>query len=146
MNPNPLPQILPAPCIIDQGLLVNKEDMKKVLNNLSQVHYRYTLEGYPQSEGDGWVLAVFADYQQATIVVHQSLYINVCSFDYLKLSLVNQESVLTLVQENRQLQLIPLVPPTPPPVAMALDAADLEAMVTRVLSARWDVQLDDDLF
>jgi len=146
MNPNPLPQILPAPCIIDQGLLVNKEDMKKVLNNLSQVHYRYTLEGYPQSEGDGWVLAVFADYQQATIVVHQSLYINVCSFDYLKLSLVNQESVLTLVQENRQLQLIPLAPPTPPPVAMALDAADLEAMVTRVLSARWDVQLDDDLF
>jgi hypothetical protein len=59
---------------------------------------------------------------------------------------VNQESVLTLVQENRQLQLIPLAPPTPPPVATAMDAADLEAMVTRVLSARWDVQLDDDLF
>ncbi|MEB3174640.1 MAG: hypothetical protein VKN60_05550 [Cyanobacteriota bacterium] len=146
MNSDPYSPPLPAPCVIDRGLLVQKEDMKRVLNSLSRVRYRYTLEDLHYSEGEGWILAVFADPAQATIVVNQSLYINVQSFDYLKLTQVDQQSVLTLVQDSRQLELTPLAAPTPSPTPPPFDAAALEAVLTQVLSAHWDVQLDDDFF
>jgi hypothetical protein len=47
---------LPAPCIVDTGIIVNKEDMLRLLDDLEQVHYIYTLDGDLQSEGEGWLL------------------------------------------------------------------------------------------
>ncbi len=150
MTFNPIPPRLPAPCIIDRGILVNQDDMKRLLNSLGKVHYHHFLGGVCQSSGDGWILEVFISDHQATLVMNQSLHINVCSFDYLELGQNNQQEItVTLVQDNRRLELIPLTGPSPSHAQQTtLDMSSLEAMMTRVLSARWDVQLDldDDLF
>jgi hypothetical protein len=56
-----------------------------------------------------------------------------------------QECYFDLIQDNRQLRLIPLPSSeTEKNSAPSWDARSLEEMVVQVLSAQWDVQLDDD--
>jgi hypothetical protein len=137
---------LPAPCIIDSGIIVSKDDIRRLLNDLDRVRYHHTIDGQLQSEGEGWVIEVFADAKQATLVANHALYINVQSFDYLRLTpSPDQETYFDLIQDNRQLRLIPLSNPLEEEDTESnLDEIALEAMVTQVLSAKWDVQLDDD--
>lgn len=137
---------LPAPCIIDSGIVIHKEDIKRLLNDLSRVRYIHTLEGKVQSEGEGWILEIFADSDRATLVADGRLYLNVMSFDYLQLCPApDDQTYFDLIQDNRQLRLIGLCSPLPDRAnPRNIDAATLEAMVTQVLSAKWDVQFDDD--
>lgn len=139
---------LPAPCIIEQGILVNKDDIKRVLSDLGQVNYFCQLDGQCQGSGHGWILDVFSDVKQATIVMNQSLYLNVNSFDYLQLSVNDQgQTLIDLWQESRQLRLIPLDgdPCSPDPSQYFL-SSDLESVVSDMLAAQLDVQLDQDSF
>jgi hypothetical protein len=137
---------LPAPCIIDSGVVVGKDDMRRLLDDLGQVRYVHTLEGILQGEGEGWIVEVFSDGQQSTLVANRNLYLNVCSFDYLRLTRApGGETYFDLVQDNRQLRLIPLADPLQDTdLKRRLHADTLEAMVTRVLSAKWDVQLEEE--
>jgi hypothetical protein len=146
MNYHPPSHPLPAPCIIDSGVVIGKEDMRRLLDDLGRVRYLHTLEGVLQSEGEGWIVEVFADSHQSTLVANHSLYLNVLSFDYLRLTRSpDGENYFDLVQDNRQLRLIPLTNPLQDPdIKRRLDADTLEAMVTRVLSAKWDVQFEDE--
>ncbi|GBF79779.1 hypothetical protein [Aphanothece sacrum] len=146
MSYDPTSQPLPAPCIIDLGLIVNNEDIRRILNDLGRVHYIHTLDEQLQTEGEGWIVEVFSDPHQATIVANRSLYLNVQSFDYLQLyRSPTQETYFDLIQDNRRLRLIPVTQSSQTqPSENNLDAATLEAMVTQVLAARWDVQLDND--
>lgn len=137
---------LPAPCIIESGILVNKEDIKRLINDLTQVLYIHSLDGVVQNQGRGWILEVFNDLNQATVVINNSLYINIQSFDYLQLNQVSsQETYFDLVQDNRRLRLIPLVTACQEQQSSRnLGFDNLEDMLGEVLSAKWDVQLDDD--
>ena len=146
MNKSQSPQPLPAPCIIDSGIIVNKEDMRRLLNDIGRVHYLHTLDGFVKSQGEGWIMEIFADTTQATLVANHALYLNLQSFDYLILN-SNEEAqtCFELVQDNRHLRLTPLSSPLQEDMVNSpLDVEALEAMVTQVLSAQWDVQLDDD--
>lgn len=145
MSHDQVPPRLPAPCIIDTGIVINKQDIRQLLGDLGRVRYIHTLDGKIQSQGEGCVMDVFADPQRSTLIANQALYLNVYSFDYLELyQSPNQEACFDLIQDHRKLRLIPLSSPMQEPEAPTIDAADLEAMVTQVLSAKWDVQLDDD--
>ncbi|MDP8963385.1 MAG: hypothetical protein M3O33_05230 [Cyanobacteriota bacterium] len=136
---------LPAPCIIDTGIIINKQDMGRLLTDLSRVRYIHTLDGKLQNEGEGCVLEVFSDPQRSTMIANHTLYLNVQSFDYLQLNQSPEnEPLFDLIQDNRQLRLIPLSNPMQEQYTQQLNADALEAMVTRVLSAKWDVQIDDD--
>ena len=139
---------LPAPCIIESGILVNKEDIKRLINDLTQVRYIHDIDGIVQNQGQGWILEVFNDPSQATIVVNNSLYINIQSFDYLKLNQVSPyETYFDLIQENRTLRLIPMATPTQEQqnqVSKNLGFDNLDDMLGEVFSAKWDVQADDD--
>lgn len=137
---------LPAPCIVESGILVNKDDIKRLVNDLTHVHYIHSLDGVIKNQGEGWILEVFSDPIQATLVVNNSLYINTQSFDYLQINQsFNEETHFTLIQDNRELKLIPLSNTVQEqPQEQDLDAVALEAMLSEVLSAKWDVQLDDD--
>ncbi|NEQ99918.1 MAG: hypothetical protein F6K30_25005 [Cyanothece sp. SIO2G6] len=87
---------LPAPCIVDAGIIVNKQDMRRLLCDLGAVRYHYDQGGRCISEGEGYVVEVFSDPDEATLVTNHSLYLNVCSFDYLELSQIPpQESSST---------------------------------------------------
>lgn len=136
---------LPAPCIVDTGIVVNKQDIQRLLSDLSRVRYCYIQDGVVGSETDGYVMEVFSDPQCSTLVANRTLYLNVYSFDYLELKqLEGNQACFDLVQENRQLRLIPVSNPVDEQSTRRLNAAALEAVVTEVLSAGWDVRIDDE--
>lgn len=145
-DPSPRNSRLPAPCIIDSGTIVDKQDMQRVLTDLTRVRYIHTQDGATTSEGEGCVLEVFADPHHATLVANHALYLNVYSFDYLELSRSEDGTVFKLVQETRELKLIPLSNCLQNQVRRDFNAAEIEAMVAEVISASLDVQIDDDHF
>lgn len=136
---------LPAPCIVDTGIVINKQDIQRLLGDLTRVRYCYSQDNTLLAEGEGCVLEVLADPQRSTLVANHTLYINVCSFDYLELELLpDQQACFKLVQDNRQLQIVPLTNPLQDQTARHFNIAALEAVVAEVLSAGWDMQLDDE--
>ena len=136
---------LPAPCIIDAGTVVNKQDMQRLLADLSRVRYIHRQDGVLTGEGEGHVLEVFSHPQRSTLIANHALYLNVHSFDYLELGKSpEQEPLFDLIQEGRQLRLIPLSNPMVEQNHHRLNVAALEAVVAEVLSANWDVQIDDE--
>jgi hypothetical protein len=119
--------------------------MGRLLTDLGRVRYIHTLDGKLQNEGEGFVLEVFADPHRSTLIANHTLYLNVQSFDYLQLNQSPEKEVyFDLIQDNRQLRLIPLSNPLQEQSTQQFNAEALEAMVTQVLSAKWDVQIDDD--
>jgi hypothetical protein len=136
---------LPAPCIVDTGIVVSKQDIQRLLSDLTRVRYCYSQDTVPLAAGEGCILEVFADPQRSTLVANHALYINVCSFDYLELEVLpDQQACFRLTQDNRQLQLIPLSNPLQEHTSRSFNIATLEAVVADVLSASWDMQLDDE--
>ncbi len=136
---------LPAPCIVDTGIIVNKQDMQRLLADLGRVRYIYSQDGSLLNDDEGYVLEVFSDPQRSTLVANHTLYLNVNSFDYLELKQSSeQQPCFDLVQENRLLRLIPLSNPLQEHTSRSLNAAAIEAVVAEVLSAGWDVRLDDE--
>jgi hypothetical protein len=135
---------LPAPCIINNGIVVNKTDILRLLKGLHRVKYIYRQDSEIANEGEGCVMEVFADPTQATIVANRSLYLNVHSFDYLEMITHDEETCFALVQDNRCLCLTPLAKVRESNVNAQIDAATLEAIVTEALSASWDASLDDE--
>jgi hypothetical protein len=136
---------IPAPCLIDSGVVVNKADMLRLLQDLGQVQYCHLQDGIPVSEGQGLVMEVFADSQQSTLVANHTLYINVYSFDCLEIGKSDGDgSHFDLVQDNRRLRLMPLSDPMHEHITRSVNTAALESMVADALSASWDACLDDD--
>lgn len=136
---------MPAPCIVDTGIIVNKQDMQKLLADLGRVRYSYSQDGEMLNEAEGYVLEVISEPQRATMIANHTIYLNVHSFDYLELMRSPEdEACFALVQDNRQLRLVPLSNPLQEQTCRSLNAAALEAVVAEVLSASWDVRIDDE--
>ncbi len=136
---------IPAPCIINTGVIVNKLDMRRLLKDLGRVHYIYTQDGKLQSEGEGDVLEVFANPQRSTLVANHALYLNVYSFDYLELKQSpQQQTYFDLMQLETCLRLIPLSTPRQERQERSLNVRAIEAMMEQVLSAQLDAEIDDD--
>lgn len=136
---------LPAPCLVDVGTIVNKNDMLRLLQDLGQVRYTHTQDGRTVSEGEGYVMEVFADPQQSTLVANRTLYLNVLSFDYLEMGqLDDHQTHFDLIQDNRRLRLMPLSDPIQDQGNRNINVAAFEAMVAEALSASWDACLDDE--
>jgi hypothetical protein len=136
---------IPAPCLVDNGVVVNKNDMLRLLQDLGQVRYRHLQDDRVMAEGQGLVMEVFADSQQATLVANHTLYINVYSFDFLEIGKVGaDQSHFDLVQDNRRLRLFPMSDPMHDHLTRTANTAAFEAMVADALSASWDACLDDD--
>jgi len=147
MNPDQLSgnTPLPAPCLVDTGIIASKQDMQRLLSDLSRVRYCYRQDNRLCSEDEGYVMEVFADPHRSTLVANRTLYLNVCSFDYLELGhSAEGYPCFDLVQDSRQLRLVPLSNPLEEQNARRLNAAALEAVVAEVLSASWDVRIDDE--
>lgn len=132
-----------APCIIDTGVIVNKRDIQRLLSDLGRVRYQHLEDEKLRSQGEGYVQEVFADPNRSTLVANHTLYLNVCSFDYLELNQSDQEEpYFDLIQDRRILRLIPLSNPLQDQTQCTLNAAALEAMMAEVLAANWDMQRD----
>ncbi len=139
---------LPAPCIVEEGIVINQDDIRRLLADLCHVSYVHTIDGKASSEGKGFIQEIFSDSSQSTLIANRKIYINLKSFDYLRLSKSTEgQACFDLIQDNRILRLIPISRVTQPQsIPKNLDAEAIEAMVAEVLSARLDVQLDDEDF
>ncbi|HLO89271.1 MAG TPA: hypothetical protein VK203_30280 [Nostocaceae cyanobacterium] len=136
---------LPAPCIVNTGIIVNKLDIRRLLTDLGRVRYIYIQDDKLLSEGEGDVMEVFGNPERSTLVANNALYLNVYSFDYLELKQsAQQETYFDLVQEGVCLRLIPLSTPFQERRDRCLNATAIEAMMDQVLSAKWDAEMDDD--
>ena len=134
-----------APCIIDAGIVVNKLDIERLLIDLGRVRYVHLLDGQIQSQGEGYILEVFEDCQRSTLIANHSIYLNVYSFDYLELKQsIDGEAYFDLINDGRLLRLIPLSSPLQDETSKDFNAAAFDAVMDQVLSANWDVNLDDD--
>lgn len=126
-----------SPCIVDRGTLIHKRDMHRILTDLGRVHYQDIVDGQIRQQGEGYVMEVYEDPSLATMVANRTLYLNVCSFDYLSLS-VDHAVQLDLVQDNRVLRLIPLSDPLSDRKESMADIKALQAAVADALAAGWD--------
>lgn len=139
------PAQIPAPCIIDTGIVVNKLDMHRLLADLHHVRYIHIQDEQLQTQGEGYVLEVFADPKRATLVANRSIYLNLYSFDYLELKQSPDcECYFDLVQDSRRLRLMPLSNSIQERCTGKFNAAALDAVVDQVLSGKWDLQIDED--
>lgn len=136
---------LPAPCIINTGIITNKIDMGRLLADLGRVRYVYIQDGKLTSQGEGDVMEIFTNPQQATLIANHALYLNLHSFDYLELKQsLEKETYFDLMLDTTCLRLIPLSTPLQERVTRNLNAGSLEAMMDQVISAKWDAEIDDD--
>jgi hypothetical protein len=134
-----------TPCIVDQGIVNNKNDMQRLLSDLTCVQYIHSIDGYPHSQGKGCIIEVFNEPASATLVANHGLYINLQSFDYLKLGQSSSgQAYFDLVQGDRQLRLIPLSSPLQEQLSQQINTEEIEAIFNQVLAAKWDIQLDDE--
>ena len=137
---------LPAPCIVDEGIIINPDDIKRLLADLCHVRYIHQIDGREANKEEGYIQEIFNDCYQSTLIANKKIYLNLQSFDYLHLGKTTEgETCFNLIQDNRQLSLIPVCRTVPAQaIAKNIDAEAIEAMVTEVLTARFDVQLDFD--
>lgn len=143
--PSPL-----APCIVDVGTIIQKRDMCRLLSDLGRVRYQDIVDRTVRHQGEGYVMEVFEDPHAATLVANQTLYLNVCSFDYLSLNAdpnpsPTQMVILDLVQDNRVLRLVPLSDPLSDRMQVMQETRALKAAVADAMAAGWDTPfLDED--
>lgn len=97
-----------APCIVSEGILLNKKDMLRALDTLENVIYYDVLDEKVISSGKGLVVKVFSSRDSSTIVLNETLFINVNSFKYLTFNIDEEgRTALELVNDSRILRLIP---------------------------------------
>ena len=109
------------PCIIENGIVYGMKDIYRIVRDMGHVRYSEIVNHEVVTRGEGYIMSVVANQQSATIIANQRLYLNVCGFDYMRISTQEDGTVhFDLVHPYRTLRLTP-VP----------DAGGEEAMETK---------------
>ena len=82
------------PCLIDQGIIFNKSDMIRILQGLDQVEYIEIIDNRELSKRECFITQIFENKQEATIFFNRRAYINVNSFDFIKIHFDPSEKAL----------------------------------------------------
>lgn len=99
-------------CVVDEGLIVNRRDMSRILGDVGQVRYQELFAGAIRRQGEGIIVHVAASDHAATVIVNKRLYLNVNAFDCLRLSCDEAGgAIIDLVMDARTLRLIPVSDP-----------------------------------
>lgn len=135
-------------CIVDEGLLVNRKDMVRILRDLGPVRYQDLVNGAIAHQGEGIIVNVVANDQNATVILNKRLYLNVNGFDYLSLGSDEAGGAqVDLVAERRTLRLIPTSDPMQDHaqgVLVEASASPREALDRIFGDTFAEVYLDDD--
>ncbi|HZD60782.1 MAG TPA: hypothetical protein VE439_10070 [Anaerolineae bacterium] len=98
-----------APCIVDEGTLINRKDMLRALETLESVKYTYIVDGDVISQGEGVVVKVFSSPETSTLVINGCLFLNILSFTYLRFfPHDNNLTTIELVGDSTILRLTPI--------------------------------------
>ena len=94
-------------CLVDYGIIHAKRDMIRILRDLDRVEYVDLIDNITVAKGEGYVVEVYANSCDSTIVFNSRLHINVNGFDFLKISSVPVK-VIDLISGHRIIRLKPL--------------------------------------
>src|SRR3990167_7695516 len=72
-------------CLVDYGIVYSKRDMIRILRDLDRVDYIDLIDNVTVAQGEGYIVEVYANSYDSTIVFNHRLHINVNSFDLLKM-------------------------------------------------------------
>ena len=94
-------------CLVEQGIIYSKRDMIRILRDLDRVTYLDLIDNLSVAQGEGYVVEVYANSFDSTLVFNNRLHINVNSFDFLKIVSQPEKSV-ELISGHRVIKLKPL--------------------------------------
>ncbi len=94
-------------CLVDSGIVYSKRDMIRVLRDLDRVEYLDLIDNVAVAQGEGYVVEVYVNGYDSTIVFNNRLHINVNGFDFLKIK-TSPEKIVELISGHRIIQLKPL--------------------------------------
>lgn len=94
-------------CVVNSGIVYSKRDMMRVLRDLDYVEYTDLVDNIVVAKGEGYVIEVYANNFDSTLVFNNRLHINVNGFDFLKLK-TNQRKIVELISGHRLIRLMPL--------------------------------------
>ena len=94
-------------CLVEQGIIYSKRDMIRILRDLDRVLYVDLIDNASVANGEGYVVEVYANSFDSTLVFNNKLHINVNSFDFLKIS-SQPEKTVELISGHRVMRLKPL--------------------------------------
>lgn len=94
-------------CLVEQGIIYSKRDMIRILRDLDKVSYIDLIDSLSVAQGEGYVVEVYANSFDSTLVFNNRLHINVNSFDFLRISSQPEKSV-ELISGHRVIKLKPL--------------------------------------
>lgn len=133
-------------CIVDEGVLVQRRDMVRILRDLGQVRYQEWRRDRLCRQGEGVIVDVTSNDRSATVVLNKRLYLNVNAFDYLQLGCDEAGGAwVDLVSDGLTLRLIPLSDPMESPMLGAGEPAVPRGALDRLFGESFaEVYLDDD--
>lgn len=134
-------------CIVDEGVLVQRKDMVRILRDLGQVRYQEWRNDQLRRQGEGIIVHVTASDRAATVILNKRLYLNVNAFDYLQLGCDEAGGAwVDLVSDGLTLRLIPLTDPMESPVLAGHEPVGIQrGALDRLFGESFaEVYLDDD--
>ena len=94
-------------CLVDSGIIYSKRDMIRILRDLDRVFYNDFIDNVLVATGEGYVVEVYANGYDSTLVFNHKLHINVIGFEFLKI-VSEPEKTIELVSGHRTIKLKPL--------------------------------------
>ena len=94
-------------CLVDSGMVYSKRDMIRILRDLDRVEYTDFVDNVLVAKGEGFVIDVYANSFDSTLIFNNRLHINVNSFDFLKIK-TNPKKIVELISGHRTIKLVPL--------------------------------------
>lgn len=92
------------PCLVGVGVLTSKKDMMRVLRGFDHVKYTDIIDEKIQSEEEAFVVDVFCNDHESTIIFNRRIYLNVQNFEYLRM-VNNLPGTVELIEGHRTLRL-----------------------------------------
>ncbi len=95
--------------IVNNGIIYNKKDMLMLIRDLSKVSYFEFIGGKVSAKGKGYVIRVCSNADEPTLFLAGRIYMNVGSFNYLKLKKIkdSDNTLFELVGDERTIKLVP---------------------------------------
>lgn len=100
-----------APCIVNEGTIINKRDMMRALRIYENVAFEDYVDGELMASSEGVMVDVFQCDECSSLFLKGAIFINVMSFNYLQLEVVEEKTNAKLVNKFRTIKISPIGAP-----------------------------------
>lgn len=94
-------------CLVNYGIVYSKRDMLRILRDLDYVEYVDLIDNLTVAKGEGYVVDVYSNGFDSTVIFHNRIHVNVNGFDFLKIR-SEPEHLVELISGHRVIKLKPL--------------------------------------